>query len=172
MNKEDQSKLVSLLKKLDPGFYPLEIFMQMARLNTLSIIEFVPVWKNEDGVVEVLLLNREENDKLFAGELHTPGTVIRPTDSDGKKYLAFERILKDELANTKVSAPYFVGSILHKSKRGTEHAQVYWVEVQEKPKLGKMYRVDSLPNNIMQSQISFIQLAVNNYEKTQGLTGD
>ncbi len=167
MSEDDQKALVSLLKKLEPGFYPFNIFMQMARLNTLSIIEFVPVRKNHKGETEVLLLDREHDDNLFGGELHTPGTVIRPTDSDGKKYFAFERILKDELEGLKVSNPYFVGSILHKSKRGTEHAQVYWVEVLEEPKKGKFYNSADLPKNTMESQLSFINLAVSKYKNYQ-----
>jgi hypothetical protein len=162
VNKAEEQKLAQLLAELEPGFLPYEIFKQVARLVVLPIIEFVPV-RQKDGQVEVLLLNRSKFDDIWPGELHTPGTVIRPTDSTGEIYKAFDRILNDELAGTKVSSPHYVGSILHSSKRGMEQAQVYWVEVLEEPKVGQFYQISNLPKNTMQSQTAFINQAAKNY---------
>lgn len=165
MDSSDKAKLVQLLKKLKPGFLPYEVFEQMARLNALSIIEFVPLRKNSSGKVEVLLLERGDDDPIWPGELHTPGTVIRPGDNEGNKYKAFDRIIKDELEETKISHPHFVGSLLHKSKRGTEHAQIYWVEVLDDAKTGSFYDAESLPKNLVSSQHKFIQLAVDSFRQ-------
>ena len=49
MNQEDQQKLVELLRHLEPGFLPFDIFVEIARLAALSIIEFVPLRKKPDG---------------------------------------------------------------------------------------------------------------------------
>lgn len=98
--------------------------------------------------------------------LHTPGTVIRPTDTEGNIYLAFERILKDELKGTETSDPHYVGSNLHKSKRGMEQAQIYWVEVIGEPRAGEFFNTDNLPPTIMDSQVAFIRQAVQNYKNT------
>lgn len=162
MNKADEKRLVELLAKLEPGFLPYGIFVQIARLVVLSIIEFVPLRLN-NSKVEVLLLERSMEDPIWPGQLHTPGTVIRPTDTEGKIYLAFERILKDELQGTSVSEPHYVGSSLHKSKRGMEQAQIFWVEVLETPKVGKFYEVDALPPEFMESQSKFVRQAANSF---------
>lgn len=165
---EEHKKLVDALKKLEPGFLPYDIFVQIARLVALPIIEFVPLRMN-GAIVEVLLLHRGEDDPIWSGEWHTPGTVVRATDNAKNIYEAFERILKDELAGTKTENMHFVGSILHKSKRGTEQAQVFWVEVMEEPKAGVFYPVTALPKKMMESQKAFIAQAVESFQKTQAI---
>lgn len=165
MTENEQEELVSLLKKLKPGFQPYEVFEQLARLTVLSIIEFVPLRMADSGKIEILLLERGNNAPIWPGEVHTPGTVIRPGDNAQNTYLAFDRILNDELKGTAFTNPHFVGSILHESKRGSEHAQVYWIEPQEPTQVGKWYDVDKLPDNLIESQRTFIQAAIENYKK-------
>lgn len=167
MNSTDQKMLVRLLKQLEPGFLPYEIFEQVARLAALSIIEFVPLRTGKDGKVEVLLLERAPDDPIWPGMVHSPGTVIRPGDTEGTMYKAFERIVKDELNGTAISNPYYVGSLLHKSRRGTEHAQIYWVEVLGEPRVGTFYPVDELPDNLVESQPKFIKLAAKSYQESE-----
>jgi hypothetical protein len=96
---------------------------------------------------------------------HTPGTVVRATDTDRDYKDAFKRILKGELSGVKTSAPVFIYSLLHKSKRGTESALIFWVEVLGKPKIGKFFRTKSLPKNIVDTQIEFIERCVNDFKK-------
>ena len=172
MNKDEQAELVLLLKKLQPGFQPYEVFEQLARLTVLSIIEFVPLRMSETGEIEVLLLERGDDAPIWPGEVHTPGTVIRPGDNAQNTYLAFDRILNDELQGTTFSNPHFVGSILHESKRGPEHAQVYWVEPKEQTRVGKWHNVDSLPDNLIKSQEKFIRASVDNYKKAKKTKSD
>lgn len=169
MTDNEIQQTASLLAGLDPGFLPYPIFEQIARLVALPIVEFVPLRKTESGV-EVLLIARPDDDPLWPGLLHTPGTVIRTTDlNEGKQenWPAFERILKDELEDTKVSNPHYVGSIFHESKRGAEQAQLYWVEVLEEPTVGTFYSVDDLPTSLIDSQVTFIKEATKHYKKCQ-----
>lgn len=165
LQKDEENTLVELLKKLEPGFLPYAIFEQIARLTTLSIIEFVPLRKNTTGSVEVLLLERGDDDPIWPGMVHTPGTVIRPGDTDTNKFKAFERITVDELLNTQLSDPIMVGSMLHQSRRGWEFAQIYWVEVISDPVVGAFYPADSLPDNLVESQYGFIAQAVENFSQ-------
>jgi hypothetical protein len=165
MKQSEIIELTELLKKLEAGFLPYPIFEQIARLTTLSIIEFVPLRTNSEGKTEVLLLERGMDDPLWPGEVHTPGTVVRPTDRENDTYLPFHRITKEELQGVKLSNPYYVGSIFNKSKRGAEQAQIYWVEVLEEPKAGAFYSVESLPDNLVTSQEKFIKLAAKSYSE-------
>ena len=161
MTDPDIQKTTALLRKLKPGFLPYPIFEQVARLVALSIIEFVPL-RTVGGVAEVLLLQRAADDPLWPGALHTPGTIIRATDLSPDKYStwpAFQRILHDELRGTAVSDPHYVGSLLNKSKRGVEQAQLYWVEVLGEPKIGDFYPLNNLPADLIKSQLVFIQEA-------------
>ena len=167
INKKEQQQLVDLLKQLEPGFLPYDIFVQIARLVVMPIIEFVPLRMN-GGNVEVLLLHRGKDDQIWPDEWHTPGTVIRATDNQAEIYKAFERIIKDELKNTKVTDGHFVGTIFHSSKRGMEHSQVFWVEVLGEPKAGKFYPTDNLPDSLMVSQRKFINQAVKNFSLSRG----
>lgn len=167
LSAQEQKKLVALLRRVSTGFLPFDIFIEIARLAVLSIIEFVPLRISDKGEVEVLLLSRGSDDPIWPSELHTPGTVIRPGDTEGKIYKAFERISKEELKGAKISPPYYVGSQLQKSKRGTEQAQIFWVEVIGPPKTGTFHPADNLPHNLIKAQEKFIKLAVESFKKAQ-----
>lgn len=172
MTESEEAELVGMLKRLKPGFQPYKVFEQLARLTVLSIIEFVPLRMSQGGKIEVLLLERGDNAPIWPGEVHTPGTVIRPGDNAQNTYMAFDRILNDELQGTAFSNPHFVGSILHESKRGPEHAQVYWIEPEEPTTAGEWYNVESLPDNLMESQKAFIQAAIDNYKNAKQAKSD
>ncbi|MGB4759546.1 MAG: hypothetical protein WBP26_05840 [Candidatus Saccharimonadales bacterium] len=166
LTPDEITRLTALLKKLEPGFVPYPIFEQFTRIIALPIIEFIPL-RLDGGTAEVLLLERPQSDTLFAGMLHTPGTVIRATDvrtNANDNWKAFDRILNEELEGAKTSNPYYVGSIFHASKRGAEQAQLYWVEVLGAPKVGAFYPVDSLPDTLIESQKDFIMAAVQSFK--------
>lgn len=167
MDDEKVKEAAELLSKLEPGFLPYPVFEQVARLVALPILEFIPL-RRSDGSTEVLLLERPVDDPLWPGALHTPGTVIRATDlhtGERENWLAFERILRDELKGTAVGRPNYVGSILHQSKRGVEQAQLYWVEVTGEPKVGTFFPADRLPERLIASQQKFIAEAVRHFER-------
>ncbi len=141
---------------------PFDIFLQIARIAALPIIEFVPL-RMTDKSAEVLLLERSADDRLWPSALHVPGTVVRATDNAGNFDSAFNRIIDDELHGLKVTTPTFVKNILNKSLRGVEVSQIFWVEVLEEPKLGEFYPIDSLPDSLMPSQKVFIELATKDF---------
>jgi hypothetical protein len=168
MNRDEVTQATDLLRKLAPGFLPYPIFEQIARLVALPIVEFIPLRLSESDGVDVLLIHRPDDDPLWPGMLHTPGTVVRATDlHQGKQddWLAFERILHDELKDTSIGAPHYVGSMFHDSKRGAELAQLYWVEVIGEPAVGKFYNAYSLPSSLIDSQRAFIDLAASNFQQ-------
>jgi len=157
---EDLAKAVEVLSRLQPGKIPLEIFIEIARLTVLPIIEVVPVRLGTDGKPQVLLTERDASDPIWGGMLHTPGTVLRPSDAGEGNTGAFGRILNDELNGVKVGEPVLVDSIFHKVKRGVEQAQVYYGEVYGEPTKGQFYDADSLPANVVDTQLDFIRNAV------------
>lgn len=168
MDDADIRQTAEQLKKLPAGFVPYPIFEQIARIVALPILEIIPLRRADDGRTEVLLIERAADDPLWPGALHTPGTVIRATDvhtgETPQNWQALERVLRDELMDTKVGPPQYVGSLLHESKRGVEQAQLYWVEVlDETPKAGAFYDVNDLPAKLIDSQTRFIQLAAQKF---------
>ena len=154
----------ALLKQFEPGFLPYPVFEQVARLVALPIVEFIPLRKTDTGI-EVLLIARPHDDVLWPDLLHTPGTVVRATDfgTEATVWPPFSRIIHDELLDTELGQPQYVGSLLNKSKRGVEQAQIYWVEVLGDPKVGTFYPVTNLPSTLMDSQKTFIAEAVRHF---------
>lgn len=167
MNDADIQKTAELLKQLPAGFVPYPIFEQIARIAVLPILEIIPLRKTTDGKIEVLLIERDQDDALWPGALHTPGTVIRATDvhkeGEAQNWQALERVLKDELHGTEVGPPQYVGSLLHESKRGVEQAQLYFVEVVGEPQVGSFYDATALPEKLIESQTQFITLAAEKF---------
>lgn len=162
MTDDEIRQAIELLKKLQPGFLPYPIFEQAARLLALPILELVP-YRFVDERIEILLLERPSDDRFWPNLLHTPGTVIRATDLDERNHglqMAFERLVRDELAGLQLGPPTFVASLLHESKRGVEQAQVYCAELLEEPKVGKLFAVQELPTNLIAGQHDFIEKVV------------
>jgi hypothetical protein len=157
----DIRALAAALKHLQPGYLPLSIFLQVARLTATPIIEIVPV-RAEGHSVQVLMLRRPPDDPVWPSLLHTPGTVIRATDACIQE--GIDRILEDELPGTRVGTPVFVETLIHQSARGTEVAQIYWAEVHGKISAGEFCNVEDMPeDDIVSSQVEFIKRAVDHY---------
>jgi len=161
LSKKEIQVLTKLLGKLQPGLLPLDIFLQIARLTVLPILEVVPV-RMHDAKAQVLVLPREANDGLWPDDVHVPGTVLR-ADDKGALEKALERI-KKELGGASLGEPVFVQTVFHESKRGWELAFVFWAEMGGEPKLGQYYDLENLPGNIMASQTEFIREAGRHYQ--------
>ena len=164
MTDDEIQQTADLLKRFEPGFLPYPVFEQVARIVALPIVELIPLRRSGQGI-EVLLIARPDDDALWPGLLHTPGTVVRATDFglDRELWPPFSRIIHDELQSTELSAPEYVGSTLNRSKRGVEQSQLYWVEVLGAPKVGKFYQIDNLPESLINSQVNFIHEAARNF---------
>lgn len=165
---EEIAVAIQTLSKLRPGFLPLPIFLETTRLTVSSIVEIVPL-RMKDKRVQVLLTKRDDDDPNWPGMLHTPGTVVRPTDEEGSYTSAFERILGDELASVELaSEPRYVDSILHRQARGMEDAKVFFVVVAGEPTRGSFYDVANLPDNTVDTQVDFIQMAAKKFAEEYG----
>lgn len=160
---EEIAAAAKTLSKLRPGFLPLPLFLETVRLVPAPIVEIVPLRK-VDGRVQVLLTKREDDDPTWPGMLHTPGTVVRSTDEEGSYKSAFNRILEGELSSIQLASdPQYVCSLLHRVKRGMEDATVFYVEVAGDPEKGTFYDIDDLPENVVDTQIDFIQSAAKSF---------
>lgn len=167
--KDKIHELTTLLAELQPGFYPEPLFLEFCRLTASPIVEVVPLRKNGEAV-EVLLLERRADDPVFAGQVHTPGTVIRPDDTLGSFNDAFQRLLAGELHGVATTEPVFVTNILHDVGRGTEASHIHWVKVLGEPAVGQWYPADSLPDNLVRGQLDFIPLAVEHFKASTSRT--
>lgn len=164
---EDEIEIATeILKKLEPGLLPFPIFLEVARLYVSCIVEIVPLYNN-NGNIQVLLQEREKEDPVWEGKLHTVGTVVRANDEDGNFKSAFDRILNKELQGARtLSEPVFVKSVFHQVARGRELALVFYVELatDEISHLGKLYDINKLPSKIVDTQIRFIQDAAEQFK--------
>lgn len=163
ISSKEISMAVNILKKIDPGFLPLELFIEFARLYVTPIIEIVPIRIDRRGEIRIILLKRDKSDPIWPGQLHTPGTVLRTSDKNGNLNDAFLRILKNELKLNKNIDPsklIFVDYIYHEVLRGKELALVFLFEYSNKPARCKEYNAEKLPANLVTTQIDFIKKVI------------
>jgi hypothetical protein len=158
VTEEEIVQAADILSRLEAGFLPFPIFIQAARLVVLSIIELVPLRLGTNGTVEVLLLPRATDDVLWPGMTCTPGTVVRPTDSQENYHEAFERIFKDELKIGMAAEPVYVGHLYHRTRRGAESARIHYVELGQQTD-GQFFDVENLPGNTVESHVPIIKMA-------------
>jgi hypothetical protein len=159
LSADDINDTAKKLAAFEPGFLPLPLFNEITRLTVTPIIEIVPIHRSVNGL-EILLLKRQVDDPLWPSYWHTPGTVIRATDTF---QTAITRLTDDELGGLKLE-PVYVGHILHHSGRGMEAAQIYWLDLTGSaiPK-GTLYGLEELPVDMIQSQHDFIPMAVEHF---------
>ena len=159
MTTEETNTLVALLNTLEPGFLPYDIFIAIARLVVLPAVEFIPL-RIVDGRVQVFLIRRPTNDP-WPNKLHTPGTVLRPTDTSLED--ACKRLLSDEFGITDSQSVqlHFIGCGLQADNdRGSGLCIEHILELQEVPTTGEYYDVESLPDDFIEFQKPMVQRAV------------
>ena len=170
MNKISPAEIkivVEILKKLEPGVLPFELFHQFARLYVSPIIDIVPLKKHKDGKITTILLERDKNDPHWPGMVHVPGTVVRTSDAVGSFSDAFGRVLKEELYDLEiVHGPEFVDYEFRQVRRGKELSLIFFVEYSGIPVAGKEVLIDALPQNIIDNQPEFIKKAVDAFMQT------
>lgn len=166
MTDQEIKALTDLLAMIEPGFLPLSVFTEVARVYVSAIVEIVPL-RSFKGKIQVLLVRREINDPFWPNKLHTPGTVLRPSDKTGSVEDAFNRILDGELGYLGERNPVFVKMRLSKSSRGSEFAAVYYLEILEEVKNGEWFDADDLPEDLVQVQDDLIKMAVESYKKNK-----
>ena len=160
-NNENQ-ELCKLLAKLEPGMLPSDVFVSIARLTVQPAIEFIPLRKNGKKI-EVLLLPRSDDDPIWPGMLHTPGTILRPNDTEFK--YPFKRLLDEEIGITGKYKLMFNTSGLFKSERGSGVSFEYILILEDDPKNGEYYDVLQLPDNLVSGQAEFIERSVARFKE-------
>lgn len=163
MTDAEIQQLKSLLSKCLPGKLPEEIFISLARLSVLPAIEFVSLHAAESGI-EVLLLPRPKNDPIWPNMLHTPGTILRPTDKSFQD--AFDRLLKTEIGVIGSHELIYIGFSFGHGARGTGVGFEYIVKLDQLPQHGSYYQKTDLPNNFIAEQKGLINRAVKKFVDT------
>lgn len=153
-----------LLKKLEPGILPFPIFNEVSRIFVASIVEIVPL-KKENGTIQVFLVRRDTDDPFWPSMRHTPGTVLRASDKKGDMSDAFRRILVNELGCSEEITPVFVDIRFSQSTRGSEFSAIFYVDSVGESKNGEWFDVNNLPSDLVKSQEELIKIAVNGFER-------
>lgn len=159
----ETTQLVKLLKKVESGFLPQDVFIQIARLATLTTIELIAFW-HKRSVIKVFLSQRPIHDDFWPKMWHIPGSILRPTDKKMCYHDALQRIIIDELANTQfLIGPSHFRNDFRKEARGSIHALQHWGVLKEVPRTGRLFALDNLPKEIVPEHRRTILLAAEAY---------
>jgi len=160
---EEQDTLINLLNKFEPGPVPVDIFTAIAKIIVTPTYLAVPLY-NDNNQLKVLLLDRDENDPYWPGQMALPGKIMLATDESLDDVYA--RLLKSELPNVKIkNGPIFCGHIFEEIIRGREVSLINYIEIAEVPTGYKMFDVNNLPNNIVKTEIHRVEMAVKKYKE-------
>ncbi len=164
LDDSEIKRTVELLSKLEPGYLPFEIFLQVYRLAPSPTLQIIPLRRNAEGNVEVQLIRRPADDPLWPNLWHNPGTVLRATDTFGG---ACNRLFDDELGGFGTAEDLiFVENTFNKSLRGTEVILLYRMDAGEgEPDEGEFFAVDDLPVDVIESEIPLIKLAATDFKR-------
>lgn len=166
LNVNQISTIKKLLNNQSPGYLPYQLFIEFSKFMVVPIIELIPLCKNTNSEIKVLLLKRSSDDPFWPSKLHTPGTIVRVEDHSLKD--AFDRV-KNEIGTT-TKIPTLFQNYYRTSERSKEVAMCYWIELNEQEATnGEWYKVNDLPTNIVNNQIDLIQKAVELFEKERYL---
>lgn len=160
MNEPVPASVIDYLNSFTPGFFPFELFQSITRLTVSPILELIPL-RTINGKVEVLMLKRPLDDPHWPGMLHTPGTYIRPTDTEITLQSAFDRIVRGELELQIDVQTFFVQTIFHQVNRGMELGLVYGIDLSgiNAFQKGDWFPVEDLPDTSVKTQHEMIKKA-------------
>ena len=150
------------LSRLPVGRLPQPIFYQVLEKTVMTALEVVPFCTTDTD--KVLLFARDKDDPYFAGQVHSPGVMIVPTDGDFGE--AFQRLVRTELMDIDIeNSPVFVEARLLKTRRGVENAMIHWIRVNpESSGRGTFYEVSPLPVNLIDHHHHIIPRAYSSYQ--------
>lgn len=166
--KKDQ-QLAKLLSLWTGGRLSTPVFTHLAGMIPQPIVELVLFRENGD-VLETLFIPRPEDDIVWPGMFHTPGTAIRTADYYRKDQQvlngAFERLKKEIKAD--FTPPTFVDRLHRLVERGPEVVEIYVTRLLEESEINPKliwYPVDQLATNpkFIQNQLGHINIAANFY---------
>lgn len=155
----DELNISDQLAEFEPGKLPLDIFNQIARLNVVPVVEVVPFYRTEQGNIKVYLLQRDNDDNLWPGQYHIPGTIVSARDHAGSFNDATGRILTSGLSSYSPDNPQMVDVQLCKVSRGMEVAIVFITELRISPDPKSLFDLDNLPENMINGHEGFIEIA-------------
>jgi len=166
LTNEEVAQAAELLSRLEPGFLPFPVFLQMCRLNTMSTVELVVLRRRNGGTIETWLRRRDSEDVLWPDSWCNPGCIIRPTDSLAD---ALNRLAEDDLGGVSfAAAPTFVTHLLNPAnKRGQTSIALYWAELAAEPEAGEFFDVAQLPEDLIPQQRQLILQAADAYRATR-----
>lgn len=161
LERAEADQLVALLGKCTPGNLPPDVFEAVGRVSVYPAVELIPVRMTERGV-EVLLLQRPADDITWPSMMHTPGTILRPTDETIEGAMA--RLVSEELQGTTIlEAPRFLRYRMYNHTRGKGLGLEHIVVVGESTD-GEFYSVHDLPEALIAEQIPTINYIAGVYE--------
>lgn len=155
----DELNISDQLAEFEPGKLPLDIFNQIARLNVLPVVEVVPFYRTEQGNIEVYLLQRDNDDNMWPGQYHIPGTIVSATDHAGSFKDAIDRIVNSRLSSFLPGNFQMVDVQLCKVSRGMEVAIVFMTELRISPDPKSLFDLNNLPENMIDGHEGFIKIA-------------
>lgn len=158
----NEATVVAALQEFEPGNLPPRLFEAVARIAVYPAVEFIPL-RERDGRIEVLLFERPEDDLIWPSMLHTPGTILRPTDQTYQD--AFNRLYREELMDLETDAPIFLGAELSHNHRGRCVLLEHLVVVAGEPTEGRFYDTKQLPDLFIEEQRPSLERAVAAYRK-------
>lgn len=161
LTPEEIDTTMALLEKLEPGLLPEPIFIALSRLVVMVAVEFLVLRKTGAGV-EILLTQRPDNDPIWPGKWHSPGTIIRPTDDSLQS--CFDRLYKDELGGMDSLSPRPIGISYGAGDRGTGLTMEYVLDASEADvPTGQFFSLDNLPENYIQEQLPMWKRAISSF---------
>lgn len=156
LSADQLTHCTDILRQLEPGIVPVEIFEQIARLMRLPTVILIPI-KHLDGQVYVGVVRREADDRWWPGLLHLAGTVLRSTDT---METALQRLIDTELQLSNHQAPVFHENLVHQSKRGAELQLIYSVDGCELAPNSPLqwFPIDALPADFLVTEQAALQV--------------
>lgn len=163
LTEAEEQEGIRILNKVGARM-SMAFYNAVAAKFVLTAIETV-VLREHARNTQVLLTERSVNDVHYAGQMHSPGSMLRASDQPGSYADAFNRVQRSELKVTFCKEPEFVGNLFQYTERGPENGVVVICETKDEPAKGNFCDVDKLPANLIHHHYPIIDLAVSRFKK-------
>jgi ADP-ribose pyrophosphatase YjhB (NUDIX family) len=160
MTNAENAELVRLLTKLaselqnNMAMWPA-VFDALLKITPRTSIETV-IARRQQGMIEVLLTKRPDDDPYFPGQWHSPGSFFRQRETLAD---VLHRISRREI-RAKIIHPQFVTYQNNWNEpRGHTIGLVHLCQTESEPQEGEFFSLHNLPDNIVWHHPEMLEMA-------------
>ncbi len=162
LTEVQETQLVELLSLMGARM-SAAVYNAIAAKTALTAIETV-ILRETGGDPQILLTQRPPEDVHYAGQWHSPGSMLRASDAPDKFDTPIDFVHPFDRVGKEIGVPIevveFADYVFQRTPRGVENGLVFICRATGEPTKGTWFPADALPEPLIEHHRPIIKAAL------------